>query len=297
MKKTVRKKKKIAWGQIFLNLYFVIFCMCYILPMLLMVGISLNGEDFLKFSFIPEKISLYAYEIVFKNPKQIFDAYGVTLFYSIAGVVLSLVIMSMFAYALSRSNFKLKGLLTFMLFFTMIFGGGMVPTYMVVSGMLHLDDTIWVYILPGALSAWNVIVIKTFFRNLPQDLFEAARLDGASELRICFNVAVPLSTPILATIGYSKFLEGWNDWLTSSIYIKEPTLFSLQYLLKRFMDGTSGTELLSQGGGIMSNADLVANIEPVRYAMAIVGIGPALLIFPFIQKYYDKGIIVGSIKG
>ena len=162
--------------------------------------------------------------------------------------------------------------------------------------MVQLDNTIWVYILPGALGAWNVIVIKTFFRNLPQDLFEAARLDGASELRICFNVAVPLSTPILATIGYTKFLEGWNDWLTSSIYIKEPTLFSLQYLLKRFMDGTSGTDLMTQGG-MMSNAELVANIEPVRYAMAIIGIGPALLIFPFIQKYYDKGIIVGSIKG
>lgn len=296
MNQKVRKKKKIAWGQIFLNLYFVIFCMMYILPMLLMVGISLNGEDFLKFSFIPKKISLQAYEIVFRNPKQIIDAYGVTLFYSIAGVILSLVLMSTFAYALSRSNFKLKGILTFMLFFTMIFGGGMVPTYMVVSGMLHLDNTIWVYILPGALGAWNVIVIKTFFRNLPQDLFEAARLDGASELRICFNVAVPLSTPILATIGYTKFLEGWNDWLTSSIYIKEPTLFSLQYLLKRFMDGTSGSDLMTQGG-MMSNAELVANIEPVRYAMAIIGIGPALLIFPFIQKYYDKGIIVGSIKG
>ena len=296
MKQKVRKKKKIAWGQIFLNLYFILFCSMYILPMALMLGISLNGENFLKFSFIPDKISLQAYEIVFRNPKQIFDAYGVTLFYSIAGVVLSLVLMSTFAYALSRNNFKLKGILTFMLFFTMIFGGGMVPTYMVVSGMLHLYNTIWVYILPGALGAWNVIVIKTFFRNLPQDLFEAARLDGASELRICFNVAVPLSTPILATIGYTKFLEGWNDWLTSSIYIKEPTLFSLQYLLKRFMDGTSGSDLMSQGG-IMSNAELVANIEPVRYAMAIVGIGPALLIFPFIQKYYDKGIIVGSIKG
>ena len=296
MKQKVRKKKKIAWGQIFLNLYFILFCSMYILPMALMLGISLNGENFLKFSFIPDKISLQAYEIVFRNPKQIFDAYGVTLFYSIAGVVLSLVLMSTFAYALSRNNFKLKGILTFMLFFTMIFGGGMVPTYMVVSGMLHLDNTIWVYILPGALGAWNVIVIKTFFRNLPQDLFEAARLDGASELRICFNVAVPLSTPILATIGYTKFLEGWNDWLTSSIYIKEPTLFSLQYLLKRFMDGTSGSDLMSQGG-MMSNAELVANIEPVRYAMAIVGIGPALLIFPFIQKYYDKGIIVGSIKG
>lgn len=296
MKQKVRKKKKIAWGQIFLNLYFILFCLMYILPMALMLGISLNGENFLKFSFIPDKISLQAYEIVFRNPKQIFDAYGVTLFYSIAGVILSLVIMSTFAYALSRNNFKLKGILTFMLFFTMIFGGGMVPTYMVVSGMLHLDNTIWVYILPGALGAWNVIVIKTFFRNLPQDLFEAARLDGASELRICFNVAVPLSTPILATIGYTKFLEGWNDWLTSSIYIKEPTLFSLQYLLKRFMDGTSGSDLMSQGG-MLSNAELVANIEPVRYAMAIVGIGPALLIFPFIQKYYDKGIIVGSIKG
>ena len=290
------KKKKIAWGQLGLHIYFILTSLLYIVPMLLILSISFTGANFTNFSLIPKEFSTYAYRLIFQKPKEIIDAYAVTFFYSITGVITSLVINSMFAYSLSRNNFGLRKVLNILIFIPMVFGGGLVPTYLVISGLLHLNDTIWVYIVPFMFDAWAVIVFRTFFRGLPDDLFEAARLDGASELRICFNIAIPMSTPILATHAYAKFLGGWNDWVTCSIYIRKSELFSLQYVLKRYMDG-AGSDLLTMAGGASTAAQSVAMLEPVKYAMAILGIGPAILIFPFIQKFYDKGIVMGSLKG
>lgn len=292
----LHNKKKIKWGQISLNLLLIIICLCFILPMILLVSVSLSGENFLNFKFIPESLSLFAYEMVFQNPKQIIDAYGVTIFYSLTTVVLAMITMSLMAYALSRSNFKLRKGITFMLFFSVLFGSGMVPTYIVVSGMLNLDNTVWVYILPNLVNCWSVIVMRTFFVNLPNELFESARIDGASEVRLCFQMAIPLSTPILATNAYQIFLSSWNDWGTSSIYMRKPELFSLQYVLQRFMQSAElSQQLMNQGGIAVSEA--AGNVEVVRFAMAVMGVGPAILFFPFIQKYYDKGLIVGSVKG
>ena len=290
------KRKKIQWGQIGLHTFYVVSCLTYILPLWLLVSISLSGETMLRFSFIPEKISTFAYEVAFRNPGQIIRAYSVTFFYSAMGVVLSLSVMSLFAFALSRKNFKMRKILMRLLLFNMLFGGGLVPTYMVVSGMLHLNDTIWVYIIPYLVSGWDVILIKTYFQNLPEEVFESARMDGASETRLCFQIAIPMSVPILVTQAYGKFLGGWNDWMCSSIYIRNPKLYSLQYLLKRFMDNTDMANQLMMGSGA-SVAELVAASESIRYAMAIIGVGPALFIFPFIQKYYEKGLVVGSLKG
>ena len=186
--------------------------------------------------------------------------------------------------------------MTILLFISVLFGSGMVPSYIVCSGLLNLDNTIWIYILPTLVNCWSVIVLRTFFMNLPQELFESARIDGASEWRLCFQIAIPLSTPILATNAYQIFLSGWNDWSTSSIYIRKPEMFSLQYVLQRFMQSAElSQQLMSQGG--MAASDLVTNVEVVRFAMAVMGVGPAILVFPFIQKYYDKGLIVGSVKG
>lgn len=291
-----KKKKKIAWGQVGLHIYFIITSLLYIVPMLLILSISFTGSNFKNFSLFPEEFSTYAYKLIFQRPKEIIDAYAVTFFYSIMGVITSLVINSMFAYSLSRNNSGLRKVLNILIFIPLVFGGGMVPHYLVISGLLHLNDTIWVYIIPFMFNAWTVIVFRTFFRGLPDDLFEAARLDGASELRICFNIAIPMSTPILATHAYSKFLGGWNDWVTCSIYVRKSELFSLQYVLKRYMDG-AGSDLLTMAGGASTAAQSVAMLEPVKYAMAILGIGPAILIFPFIQKFYDKGIVMGSLKG
>lgn len=296
MKNNYRKKKKIKLGQISLNLILILICMCFILPIWLMIAISLSGENSLEFTFFPKVLSTFAYEMVMQNPKQIIDAYGVTIFYSLTSVILSMIVMSLMAYALSRKNFKLRNQMTILLFISVLFGSGMVPSYIVCSGLLNLDNTIWIYILPTLVNCWSVIVLRTFFMNLPQELFESARIDGASEWRLCFQIAIPLSTPILATNAYQIFLNGWNDWSTSSIYIRKPEMFSLQYVLQRFMQSAElSQQLMSQGG--IAASDAVTNIEVVRFAMAVMGVGPAILVFPFIQKYYDKGLIVGSVKG
>ena len=186
---TKANKKKIGYGQVFLNLFFIVLSLCYILPLILLISVSFEGAQSQYFSLFPKEFSTRAYQMVFENPSRIIDAYAVTIFYSVVGVLSSLVVMAMFAYSLSRPNFKLKNILTFLLFFTTLFGGGLVPSYIVNSSMLHLNDTVWIYILPGMVNAWNVIVIRTYFQGLPKELFESARLDGASELHAwsCFG--------------------------------------------------------------------------------------------------------------
>lgn len=298
MKKNV--KHKIAWGQVFLHLFFIILCFCYVLPLILLLSISFEGSGTAGFSLFPKEFSTMAYSMVFKNPKRIVDAYKVNIFYSVVGVGSSLVVMALFAYALSRRHFKLRGILTFILFFTTLFSGGLVPSYVINTRYLHLGDSIWIYILPGMVNAWNVIVIRTYLQNLPSDLFESARLDGATERQICFRIAIPLSTPVLASVGFLRFIDAWNNWNTSQIYIKNPELVSLQYLLKMIMDDIEMLEQLVNSGGITVTTDLLkelSNMESMRFAMAVVGVGPALLIFPFFQKYFAKGMTIGAIKG
>lgn len=290
--------RKPPYGQIALHLFFITTCVCYIVPLIILVSISLEGDRYAAFSLIPKELSFKAYETVFYNGERILRAYGVTIFYSVVGVLLSLIVMAMFAYALSRPNFIGRRVVNFLVFFTMLFSGGLVPSYIINSSVLHLNNKIWIYIIPGLMNAWNVIVIRTYFKSLPQELFESARLDGASELRICFQICVPLSTPVLASVGFLRFVDAWNDWSTSQIYIRDINLHSLQYLLKQILDSAESLERMIAQGKINSvNLEALANLESLRFAMAVVAAGPALLVFPFFQKYFAKGMVVGSVKG
>lgn len=292
------RKKKFPYGQFFLHLFFIVVCICYIVPLILLLSISFEGGMNKPFSLIPYEFSLKAYELSFKAPDKIFDAYGVTIFESIVGVGSSLVIMSMFAYALSRPNFIGRRQVSFLLFFTTLFSGGMVPEYILNSSYLHLNNTIWIYIVPTLLNAWNVIVIRTYFKSLPNELFESARIDGASELRICFQICIPLSTPVLASVGFLRFIDAWNVWSTCQVYIRKPKLYTLQYLLQQILSNADYVQQMINEGKMPGNvADSLANLESMRFAMAVIAAGPAMLIFPFFQKYFAKGMVVGSVKG
>lgn len=292
------RKRKIKYGQLCLNLFFALLCMCYIIPVILLLSVSFDGASSQYFSLIPKEFSTAAYQMVFKSMGRIIDAYAVTIFYSVTGVGASLVVMSMFAYALSRPNFKLRSVLSFILFFTTLFGGGLVPTYLVFTNLLHINDTIWIYIVPMITNAWNVIVIRTYFQNLPHELFESARMDGASELYVCFKIVIPLSTPVLASVGFLRFIDAWNNWQTSAIYIRDPKLVSLQYLLKQILDSVERlTQMIESGKAYNGAFEQLANMESMRFAMAVVGVGPMFFLFPFFQKYFAKGMVVGSVKG
>ena len=294
-----KRNTRFPTGQIFLNLFFVLVCICYVYPLLLLLTISVEGAPDAGFSVIIKEFTLQAYQQIFSRPERILRAYGVTFFYSIVATFGSLLVMSMFAYALSKRDFKYRNFITFLLFFTTLFSGGIVPSYLVNAKLLHLNDTIWIYIFPFLMNAWNCIVLRTFFQGLPEGLHEAARLDGASELRICFQIVIPLSLPALASIGFLTFINHWNQWYTTSIYVRDMNLYSLQYLLKIYMDGEEQVrEMMQQGYLSEVDADKqLKNLETLRFAMAVVAAGPMMFVFPFFQKYFEKGLTLGSVKG
>lgn len=294
-----KKKNKIKVGQFFLHLIFILLCIGYLYPLLMLVTISLEGASGAPFGLRIYEFTLNAYRQVFQRPEKIFNAYGVTIFYSVTATLASLVVMSLFAYALSRRDFKYRNILTFLLFFTTLFNGGLVPSYLVNTKFLHMNNSIWIYIIPSLMSAWYVIVIRTFFQGLPEALHEAARIDGASELTICFRIIIPLATPALASVGFLTFIGHWNNWFTTSVYIRDPKLYSLQYLLKIILDNEKQLKEMANYGMISQDevANQLKNLESLRFSMAIVAAGPMMLIFPFFQRYFSKGLTLGSVKG
>ena len=292
----MRKQNKIQ--QIVLCVIFAILCLLIVFPFWLLLSASLSNGEVLAtkgYQIWPNPVDFSSYKYVFENPQQILRAYGVTFVFSSVTMVLAVLCMAMVAYPLSRSNLKGRNVINFYLYFTMLFGGGLVPTYILIAKFLHLNDNIWVYILPALINPWHVFMIRTFFKGIPGEIVESATIDGASEYTIFIKMIIPLSKPVLATIALFTFLGKWNDWNTALIYITKPELYSLQYLLQKIMEDIN---LLKQNQQVASIIDL-ANIptETVRMAMAVVVAGPALVVFPFFQKYFVKGLTVGSVKG
>ena len=292
-------KKKGISGQVILHIFFILLSLAYIIPFLLLISISLSSDGAIKefgYTILPKTIDFSAYQMIFKSPDTILTAYKVTIIFSLATMVLSVLIMMMAAYPLSRSKCVFKKPLSYYIFFTMIFSGGMIPSYIINSKYLHLNDTMWIYILPSLVSAWNVIIIRTFFQGLPNGLVEAAKIDGAGEIYIFAKIIIPLSKPVIATMCFLTLLAKWNDWNTSLIYIRNEKLYSLQYLLQRILREVEFVKnSVSQGNNLLSVADLPT--ESVRYAMALIAAGPMLVMFPFFQKYFARGLTVGAIKG
>lgn len=295
-------KKKNLRFQIILNIIFILMCALVIFPFILLVSTSLSSEsDIVKcgYSVIPRHIDFSAYRYVFKNPASILQAYKTTAIFSFASMFLNVLFMSMIAYPLSKKDLKGKNFISFYLYFTMLFGGGLVPTYILNTQYLHLDDTIWIYILPGLINPWYVFMMRTFFQGLPEEVFESAKIDGASQYGIYLRFVLPLSKPVLATVALFTFLGQWNNWYTSMLYINvRQDLVSLQYLLQRIMQNI---KLIQEFDPILSNQIKVSlqdlPSETVRMAMAVIVAGPALVIFPFFQKYFTKGLTVGAVKG
>ena len=299
-----KKKLKINIPRILLHTFFIIFSLCFILPMLLVLGISFTDEDSLRtlgYHIIPKVFSSQAYQLIFKNPKAIIDAYKVTIFTTIIGTVLSILVMSMIGYALSRRNFKARGVLTFLVYFTMLFSGGLVPSYIVNTTYLHLGDTVWIYLLPGMCSAFNIMMFTSFFRSLPVSLIESAKIDGATELRIYWSIIVPLSKPVMASITFLTILAKWNDWFTSLVYIRRRSdLYLLQYLLQKIfmeMDFINAMYKNAAAQTLIGTMQKTAPIETMQFAMAMIATGPMLVIFPFFQKYLARGLTLGAVKG
>ena len=215
-------KKRNRIYQILLNILFVVICLVTIFPFLLVVAVSLSAEsDIIEYGYrlIPMKLDVSAYQYVFRNSTAVLNAYKVTAIFSAAGTFLSVFVMAGLAFALSKRNLPGKNAMSFYIFFTMLFSGGLVPSYILITNYLHLADTIWVYILPGLVSPWYVFMMRTFFTSLPYEMTESAQIDGASEYMIFFEIVLPLSKSVLATVTLLTFLGKWNDWFTSMMKV------------------------------------------------------------------------------
>lgn len=294
-----KKKKHISAGQIILNILFIILAVAIVFPFILLVVISISNEkDIIRYgySIIPKNIDFAAYQYVFKNPTSVINAYKVTIIVSVAYMVLSTFLMAMVAYPLSRRTFKGKMFVSFYLYFTMLFGGGLVPTYILITQYYGLGDSLWVYILPHMISPWYVFMMRSFFQEVPNEMIESAYIDGAGEYRIFAQIIVPLSKPVIATVALFSFLNKWNDWNTALLYINDETKISLQYLLQRILQNMQAMQQMESNLTSFVNATEIPS-ETARMAMAVVVAGPALVVFPFFQKYFVKGLTVGGVKG
>lgn len=272
-----------------------------IIPFIILLSSSLTDEAaILKegYSFWPKELSFAAYDYLFNNGASILRAYGITVLVTIVGTVSSLAITSLLAYALSRRDLPYRNVFAFFVFFTLLFNGGLVPTYLVYTQIFDLKNTIWALIVPGLLmNGFNVLLMRTFFiTSIPEPIIESARIDGAGEFKTFFSIILPLSLPILATIGLLQTIGYWNDWFNGLIYITEPSLFSIQNMLNRMLQDIQ----FLANSNLGSNASTAAAQIPttaVRMAIAVIGVLPILIAYPFFQKYLVKGIALGGVKG
>ena len=282
-----------------LNIVFVILAFLCLFPILLTLSISLSStESIMEYGYrlIPAKFSIVAYKYIFSNPSTILNAYGVTIFNTVVGAAASVLVISHVAYPLSRSDFKLRLPITYYILFTMLFSGGQVASYMVVTTMYHLQNTRWVMILPCLMSPWYMVVLRTFFKTgVPNAIIESGKLDGAGELRILWQLIFPIAIPGIATIALFQVLMFWNEWNLPLLYITNPKLYNLQFLLQQMMQNiqmiNESPEFAAQSAGA---AKLPS--ESARMALCFVAMGPILVTYPFFQKYFIQGLTVGSVK-
>ncbi len=274
-----------------------------LLPMVLL-GISSITDDatLIKngYSFLPEKLSLYAYEYVFKTGSAVPTAYMVSVILTVTGVTLSLCVTTPMAYALSKRIVVGRGFMNFYVFFTMLFNGGLVPTYMNYTNVFNIKNTFFGLLIPGLVTnGMYIMLMKSYFvSSIPDEIMEAAKIDGASEFKVFSTIAIPLARPIITTIGLFAGIGYWNDWQNGYVYITKRTeLYSIQNLLNRMMQNI---QFLSANSTNVANADIgLASIPTVsiRMSMAVLGILPIIIVYPFIQRNFVKGITLGGVKG
>lgn len=296
------RKNKVKTGRdtTIMNIIIVIviggFCILCLIPFIMMIGSSFETEYNLAhygYTFWPRKFSLSAYELILKDG-QILQAYKVTIFMTVIGTFLSMLMTMMMAYPLSLGKLKGNTFLTFFVYFTMLFGGGLVPTYLLISKYLHMRNSIWVLILPVMFSAWNMFLMRNFFKGVPVELAESAYVDGANDLQILYKIILPVSVPGIATISLFYALGYWNQWYNAMLYIDDSKLYPLQYYIMNILRYTESFKLMAMYTSVNSTELPTTSI---KMATTVVTIGPIVFIYPFVQKYFTSGLTVGAIKG
>lgn len=296
------KKKKTGIGQYILAFILGLYTLFCLLPMLLVVVTAFSDDKTIAsngYSFFPEKWSLEGFRYIFKYGRQVFTSYGVTIFITIVGTFLGLLIMSMFAFALSRKDFILRKFLSMYILIPMLFPVGQLANYLVFTGTYNLKDSLLLLILPLSISTMNIIILRTYIQtSIPEELMDSARIDGAGEYRTFFQIVVPLMKPVLASVGFMMATAYWNDWQNALLYIESASKNPLQLLLVRIQ---KNIEFLLNNKNITGAAMAAIQKGIPEYsatmATVLIVIGPIMIAYPFFQKYFIKGLTVGSVKG
>ena len=285
--------------NILLHIILFVLALVCLFPVLLTLVISFSSSESIVevgYTIIPQSFSLDAYKYIFADPMMIARAYGVTIFNAVVGTSLGILVTSLYAYALTRENYKLRKFFTYYMLVTMLFSGGMVSAYIVNTRMLGLANTRLIMILPFLINAWNVVIMRTFIQTtVPKSIIESAKMDGASEWRTFLQIVMPVSLPGVASVSFFILLAIWNDWNTPLLYVTDEKLFNLQFLLQRIM---KSIELIKNNPEYAKVAQTMPAIptESARMALCFVALGPILVVYPFFQKYFIQGITVGSVK-
>lgn len=287
--------------RIFSTVVLAVLAVVTLLPIILITVASVTNEDVLVangYSFLPSKLSLDSYYYMVKQSSLILRSYGITILVTFLGTVTSVILTTTLAYPMSRRDFKYKNVLAFFVFFTMLFNGGVVSSYIMWSRIFHIKNTLFALIVPNFLvTAFNVLLVRNYYANsIPHEMIESAQIDGARELTIFVKIMLPLAIPTIATISLFTGLIYWNDWINCLYYITDSKLYPLQNLLIRIMNNIQFLKV-STNVQLLGTMNIELPGSSVRMAMAVIGIIPVLIIFPFVQKYFIKGVVLGAIKG
>ena len=288
--------------QVAANLIMIVLTLFCLLPFLLLIISSITQENALVrngYSFFPEQIDFAAYKYLLVDSTSIVRGYILSAFVTVTGTVANLAVTTLFAYPLSRRDLPGRAFISFFLFFTMLFNGGLVPSYIMWTQTFHIKNTIAALLFPNLMmGAFYVIMMRTYFTtNIPEAVIEAARIDGAGELTILVRVVLPMSVPIIVTLALLVGLGYWNDWLNGLYYINEDRLYSIQVLLNKMLMDVQFLMSNTNAAQSLQNQDIALPSTGIKMAVAVMGALPVLVIYPFFQKYFKKGILIGSVKG
>ncbi|WP_020617175.1 carbohydrate ABC transporter permease [Paenibacillus daejeonensis] len=289
--------RKFSLGSAIMYTLISLYAAICLLPMLLVLMISITDEDAILrngYSFFPDNFSLYAYKLIFTGGSQVMQSYGISIFVTVVGTLLAVTVTAMAGYTLANKHVKFRNWMALYFFITMIFSAGIVPWYLM-NRMLGLTDNILALIIPSLLfSPFNLFLVRNFMNGVPDSLRESATIDGANDITIAFRIYLPLCTPVLATIALFYGLDYWNNWWNAIMLIDSKSLYPLQFMLLQLQSEIS---MLNEMTMLAGSSDVTLPAESVKMATAIVTIGPIVFLYPYLQKYFVKGLVIGSVKG
>lgn len=296
-------KNRMSKDRIIFNIVAVIiltflslFC---ILPFILIITGSITSQASILrdgYRLFPTEVSFEAYKMLFESPKQLIQSYAVTILVTVIGTFSGVICTSMAAYVLSSKDFKYRNVVSFLFYFTSIFGGGLVPWYIFIIKGLHLNNTIWAMIVPIMINVTFMLIMKSYMTSIPDSLFESARIDGAGDFKIYWSIALPLSKAAIATVGLFTALNYWNDWYNAMLFLDDghQHLYPLQYFLHNILNKAAAMNKIAAMSGVPVST---VPSEPMKLAMTVVATGPIILLYPFLQKYFVAGVTIGAVKG